>query len=238
MQKKAQEVARYALPVSICAYLYHTVSALTLLRYHRLADQFDTALEQRLLVQAMLDEVLKVDPLFARVVEDAIPIEETPEVAAFTAFADARARGADAEFRREFDASLGGRTSKLVGSKPGQSELVAQSVREVLGLPRAALGDVDALALVLSPAKNPLLGGSLNVRCTAAAALSQHAHYSFRETVAHRRFAGPAPPDGPGVAAGPRGAARRRRLRHAALVRSMKRTASTSRWSAPRRTGG
>ncbi len=41
IQKKAQEVARYALPVAIHAYLYHTVSALTLLRYHRLADQFD-----------------------------------------------------------------------------------------------------------------------------------------------------------------------------------------------------
>ena len=186
VQKKAQEVARYALPIAIHAYLYHTVSALTLLRYHRLADQFDTALEQRLLVQAMLDEVLKVDPLFARVVEDVIPLEETPEYAAFTAFADARARGAGAEFRREFDASLGGKTSKLVGSKPGQSELVAQSVREVLGLPRAALSDVDALALVLSPAKNPLLGGSLNVgmhskllRCL------QHAHYSFRKKLSH-----------------------------------------------------
>ena len=186
IQKKAQEVARYALPVAIHAFLYHTVSALTLLRYHRLADQFDAPLEQRLLVQAMLDEVLRVDPLFARVVEDAVPLEETPEFAAFSAFADARAHGAGATFRSEFDASLGGRTSKLVGSKPGQSELVAQSVREVLGLPRAALSDVDALALVLSPAKNALLGGSLKVgmhskllRCL------QHAHYTFRKKLSH-----------------------------------------------------
>src|SRR5690242_10325159 len=36
VQKKSQEVARYVLPVATFAYLYHTVSGLTLLRYWRL----------------------------------------------------------------------------------------------------------------------------------------------------------------------------------------------------------
>ena len=39
VQKKAQEIARYVLPVATHAYLYHTVSGLTLLRYWRLCDQ-------------------------------------------------------------------------------------------------------------------------------------------------------------------------------------------------------
>lgn len=186
VQKKAQEVARYVLPVAIHAWLYHTISALTLLRYHRLADQFDAPLEQRLVVRAMVDEVLRLDPLFERIVEEPLPFDEMPEQAAFAAFEGARAAGADAEFRREFDASLGGRTSKLVGARTGQAALVAQAVREVLGLPLAALSDGDAVALVLAPDRNPLLGGSLNVtmhskllRCL------QHAHYTFRKKLSH-----------------------------------------------------
>src|SRR5262245_31768202 len=163
VQKKAQEVARYVLPVAIHAWLYHTISALTLLRYHRLADQFDAPLEQRLVVRAMVDEVLRLDPLFARLIEEPVAFDAMPEQQAFAAFEPARAAGSDAQFRREFDASLGGRTSKLVGARPGQAALVAQAVREVLGLPLAALADADAIALVLAPDQNRLLGGSLNV---------------------------------------------------------------------------
>jgi thymidylate synthase ThyX len=186
VQKKAQEVARYVLPVAIHAYLYHTVSAITLLRYHRIADQFDAPLEQRLLVREMMRAVQEHDPLFSRVVEDPIPLEETPEHRLFEEFADARTRGAGAAFRREFDRSLGGRTSKLMAWKAGQEELLAGAVREVLGLPRALLSDDDAIALALAPHKNPLLGSALNVsmhskllRCL------QHVHYSFRKKLSH-----------------------------------------------------
>jgi flavin-dependent thymidylate synthase len=186
VQKKAQEVARYVLPVAIHAYLYHTVSALTLLRYHRLCDQYDAPLEQRLLVNAMVEAVVAHDPLFAKVVEEPIALEETPEFAAFESFAAAREQGAAARFRAEFDASLAGRTSKLVGWKQGQEELLAASVREVLGLPRAELTDDAAIALVLAPDQNPLLGQALNVgmhskltRCL------QHVHYTFRKKISH-----------------------------------------------------
>src|SRR5262249_23780790 len=36
IKKKAQEIARYVLPVATFAYMYHTVSGITLLRYWRL----------------------------------------------------------------------------------------------------------------------------------------------------------------------------------------------------------
>lgn len=186
VQKKAQEVARYVLPVAIHAWLYHTVSALTLLRYHRACEQFDAPHEQRALVQAMLDAVVRHDPLFARLVEQPLALEETPEHAAFEAFAQARAAGAGAAFRAEFDASLDGRTSKLVGAAPGQEALLAAAVREVLGLPRAALPDDEAIRRVLAPAMNPLLGHALKTgmhskltRCL------QHVRYTFRKKLSH-----------------------------------------------------
>src|SRR5215217_2577049 len=45
VQKRAQEVARYVLPLATPAHLYHTVNGLTLLRYHVLASQPDVPSE-------------------------------------------------------------------------------------------------------------------------------------------------------------------------------------------------
>src|SRR3712207_7068390 len=64
IQKRAQEVARYALPLATPAHLYHTVNGLTLLRYHALASQPDAPSEVRAIVDRMLAEVLAVDPYF------------------------------------------------------------------------------------------------------------------------------------------------------------------------------
>ena len=64
VQKRAQEVARYVLPLATPAHLYHTVNALTLLRYYILASQPDAPQEVRYIVNRMIDEVLAVDPYF------------------------------------------------------------------------------------------------------------------------------------------------------------------------------
>ena len=40
MEKRVYEAARCILPVATHAHLYHTVSGLTLLRYHRLCGQY------------------------------------------------------------------------------------------------------------------------------------------------------------------------------------------------------
>ena len=50
IEKKSQEVARYVLPLATFAYLYHTVSCLTVLRYWRLCQTPDTPVEQRIVV--------------------------------------------------------------------------------------------------------------------------------------------------------------------------------------------
>jgi len=41
--------------------------------------QFDTPAEQRVVVQKMVDAVSEMDPLFFKNMEDAIPLEKTPE---------------------------------------------------------------------------------------------------------------------------------------------------------------
>jgi thymidylate synthase ThyX len=187
LKKKAQEVARYVLPVGTFAHLYHTVSGLTLHRYHRLCRQLDVPGETALIVQGMVAEVSRVDPLFFERIEDPLPLEATLE---YRALADlGRLRAGDsgaAEFVREFDASLGGKVSRLTDWKVNAEASVAQAVRSVLGLPRAALSDADAIERVLSPKHNPYLGESL-VLTTVSKLMRAlgHAHYTFQKKLSH-----------------------------------------------------
>ena len=168
IQKRAQEVARYALPVGTYCYLYHTISALTLMRYHRLASQLDAPAEQRLVVQAMVDAVLEQDSQFAVLLEEPIPLEETLEYQIFMQNPGLRAPGIAAEARREFDAELGGLVSKLVSWKPENESLLAASVREVLGIPASALSDEKAIDLVMNPASNRrVISGIRVIKCCA-----------------------------------------------------------------------
>jgi thymidylate synthase ThyX len=192
VQKKAQEIARYVLPVATHAYLYHTVSGLTLLRYRRLCDTYDAPKEQRLVVGKMTDLLLAHDPLFATILEEPVPIEETPEHAFYEAVLGAAAGGGGGLGRlrdahaREFDRSLGGRVSKLTDWKAKNEESVADAVREVLGVPRAALPDDAAIRLALDPAANPTLSETMNVSTLSKVtrALS-HASYTFRKRLSH-----------------------------------------------------
>ncbi|HYV85959.1 MAG TPA: FAD-dependent thymidylate synthase [Patescibacteria group bacterium] len=191
VRKKAQEVARYALPVATFAYLYHTISGVTLLRYWRVCRQPDAPLEQRLVVGRMVEELLRLDPAYQAILEGPIGADEMSE---WRAMSDIEARdggtaGGESRrraFREEFDRSLGGRTSLLVDWPSRNEETLAQSVREVLGLPRARMTDDDAIALSMDPARNRHLGEALNL--TTLSKLSRamaHCHYTFRKKMSH-----------------------------------------------------
>ena len=184
VQKKSQEVARYVLPVAAFAYLYHTVSGLTLLRYWRLCQTFDTPLEQRLVVEKMVQEVLKLAPEYKTIMEQPMAFESTPEAQMFETFHSTFAT--QKAFREEFDASLHGRTSQLVDYSKGGEKLLADSVREVFGLPSSALSDDDAIALALDPSKNRYLGETLNVSTHSKLTRALfHPHYTFRKKLSH-----------------------------------------------------
>jgi thymidylate synthase ThyX len=182
--KKAQEVARYVLPVATFAYMYHTINGITLLRYYRLCRQFDAPLEQQLVVGRMVEELLKLDPAYRAILEEPLEEHDLPEWHAAPLWQEDGARLET--FRREFDDGLRGRTSALVDYPVHNEATLAQAVREVLGLPKASLVDDDAIALVLDPAQNRYLGESLNL--TTLSKLSRamsHVHYTFRKKMSH-----------------------------------------------------
>jgi len=168
----------------VTAHLYHTVSLLTLLRYHRMMDTADTPAEQRRVVGDMVGQVLALDPDLKSLVEDPIPESVSPEAAWLTRLG--RPEGATAAFLKDFDARLGGRTSRLIDYSARGEEVLAQSAREVLGIGAGALSDDDAIAAVMDPAKNPILGETMNLKGHAKLCRPMvHAHYTFAKKLSH-----------------------------------------------------
>ncbi len=184
VKKKAQEVARYALPIGTFAHLYHTVSGLTLHRYHRLCGMWDVPTETRYVVQAMVHQVHQHDPLFFARIEDPLPLEDTLEYAVLTSLNVPAHTHKD--FIQEFDGWLAGKASRLVDYKAHTQKVMAQSVRTVLGLPQSMLSDEEAIAYVLSPQRHAALSGALNL--TSMGKLSRamlHGHYTFQKKLSH-----------------------------------------------------
>ncbi|MBL7684809.1 MAG: FAD-dependent thymidylate synthase [Deltaproteobacteria bacterium] len=188
--KKTYETARYVLPVATHAYLYHTISAVTLLRYYRLMNVFDAPFEQKLLVEKMMHEVLKTDPSFEKELKDPYPIESTPEYAFMKEWREAGDRSSkrpgSPDFIREFDNSLDGHVATLVDYKVNAETTVADAVRDVFGLARYEMSDEEALDRLLNPAKNPYLADTLNVNTLSKLSRCMvHAHYTFRKKISH-----------------------------------------------------
>lgn len=184
VKKKTQEIARYVLPVSTFAYLYHTISGVTLLRYWRYCNQAETPQETRDLVGAMIRLLLDYDPEFREILQEPMLLEETPEYDHFQKFWEGNRP--DQSFIAEFDESLDGRVSKLIGWTGQAESVLAASVREVYGLTRDKLSDEEAIDLVLNPAKNRIFGESLNL--TTHSKISRtlvHPHYTFRKKISH-----------------------------------------------------
>ncbi|MBI4597038.1 MAG: FAD-dependent thymidylate synthase [Candidatus Omnitrophica bacterium] len=186
IKKRCQEIARYVLPVATHAHLYHTISGLTLHRYWRLCQQFDAPLEQRFVVQRMVEEVSKIDPAFMALAEDPIPMDETLEYQCFQFFHGRGRNGATNQFLDEFDRALEGRTSKLIDHSARAQESMAQAVRSMLGLTREQLGDAKAIRLILDPSRNRYLGDALTL--TTMSKLSRamaHPHFTFKKKLSH-----------------------------------------------------
>ncbi len=180
VKKKAQEFARYVLPVATYSYLYHTVSGITLLRYWRTCQGPDVPEEQRAVVGRMVELLLQHDPNYREILEAPMPPEQFPELGFTHDPAQAR------RFVEDFDRQLGPLTSKLVGRKENNVALLAEAVREVLGRTARELSDGEAIELALSPARNHLLSENMNLS-THSKLLRAMAHpaYSFRKKLSH-----------------------------------------------------
>ncbi len=186
IRKRCQEVARYALPVATHAHLYHTVSGLTLHRYHRLSEQFDVPLEQKIIVGKMVEAVNQFDPDFFKFIQDPLPLEQTLEYQVLATFDESTRCSWPKAFIHEFDRDLGTVSSKLIDYKANSEVVLAQSVRSVLGVPQSAMTDAAAIDWVLNPSKNPYFSEALNL--TTLSKLTRtlvHPHFTFKKKISH-----------------------------------------------------
>ena len=185
VQKRAQEIARYVLPVATFAYLYHTVSGITLFRYWRLCESFDAPPEQREVVGRMVEEVLRHDPLYRG-------RPRGPD-------SRSRRRPSTPRFRRAGVAAVRAGIPRGVRPRARRPRLAARRLegeqRRDPGLRRARdpgrpAGRVSPTtrrsAWSLDPAKNRLLGETLTL--TTHGKLSRalfHPSYTFRKKLSH-----------------------------------------------------
>ncbi len=188
-EKKAQEMARYVIPVAARTQLYHTVSGIVLLRYVRMCEASGVPEEARLLVEQMVDAVRVADPDFlAKIQESTRPRLEhvewsLPAVGGSAVAARGRRESHDATAWRD-DAP------RLLHATPDAAALVADAVREVVGITQDEMADGELLRQVLDPGINPAWNDTLNtwdhspvLRCL------RHVHYTFRKRLSLTAYA-------------------------------------------------
>jgi thymidylate synthase ThyX len=186
IQKRAQEAARYVLPVATTAYLYHTVSLLTLMRYWRMAERNDCPTEIRTVTRLMVDALIEREPQFRDLLEEPLPPDDRDGVAETLGGPFLIDRENARRLNEEFDRQLDGAVSILVDRCSRNEELLAESVREVLGLSRESCPDSEAIRLVLDPGRNRLLGESLNLgTMSKLGRCLHHPKYVFRKCLSH-----------------------------------------------------
>ncbi|MBI4531449.1 MAG: FAD-dependent thymidylate synthase, partial [Candidatus Latescibacteria bacterium] len=118
--------------------------------------------------------------------EEPLPIETMPEYRFYTEHREALNQKVIDEFIGEFDESLEGHVSRLIDYKINNERILADSVREVLGITRGLLSDTEAISLALNPGRNTLLGEALNLATLSKLSRTLfHPSYTFRKKLSH-----------------------------------------------------
>ena len=186
------------------AHLYHTVSGLTLHRYHRLCAALDVPDEQRLLVDAMVPRSTTSTRSSSARSRTRCRSSRRPSTALLAELgSDPRAWAASGpgSFNAEFDDTLGAAALEAVDYKVNAEATLAEAVRaHARAVARASYLTPRRSGRVLSPAREPDLAESLTLTTLSKStrALSPPALHVPQEALAHRRLAGPAPPHGAG----------------------------------------
>ncbi|HVB86449.1 MAG TPA: FAD-dependent thymidylate synthase [Candidatus Dormibacteraeota bacterium] len=175
--KRAIEVARYVLPVAAFTTMVHTISGIVLHRLWRMSAVNDTPTEARAVIGEMVARVREIDAQFFDRFDNE-PLEDPPEW---------QQPVRDGEpFAREFDARLGGLTSRLIDYSPGAVPAIADAYRAVVSLTSAECPDAEAIDRVLNPARNPYRRETLNVGVHAPMMRAlEHAHFTFAKKISH-----------------------------------------------------
>jgi len=195
-EKRSIEIARYVLPLAAFTTMVHTISGIVLHRLWRMCSASDTPTEAREVIGQMVAVARDIDPqFFERFGTE--PLEELPEWANRSAVAreedhSAQSNGSGAAmstgeaFAREFDAKLGGKTSKLVDYSPNAPRIAAEAYRAVLGQTESQCSDAEAIDRLLNPARDLYRLETLEVGVHAPAMRAlQHANYTFAKKISH-----------------------------------------------------
>ncbi|MCJ8343968.1 FAD-dependent thymidylate synthase [bacterium] len=182
VKKKSQEIARYVLPLGTTAYMHHTISLITLMRYYRLCDCFDVPSEQKLVVQSMMDQVVQLDPKIKEILQEPMDLTQTPEYQFMQQFEKSNAQ----QFNQEFDEDLQGDYSKLVDYKINGEKTLARSIRQVFAISKNDHSDKELIEWVLNSSSNSILGETMNVNVHSKIMRSlMHVHYTFQKKLSH-----------------------------------------------------
>lgn len=187
IKKRCQEVARYVLPLATHAHLYHTISGLTLHRYHRMAASPDCSFEQRALIKNMVDEVKRLDPDFFKYQEEMIGEEESLEAQSLRKLELNEIDCLSASsFAQDFDRKLNTQSAKLISYTSNAEEVLGDAVRQILYVDKNKLSNSAAIELLLSPRKNRYLGESLNVLTLSKLSRALDlVHFTFIKKISH-----------------------------------------------------
>ncbi len=145
--KKAQEIARYLLPLGTPSNLYHTISELTLLRLYHQSQTMPVQPETRQIIEGLVATVAKVDPRIIKEISEPLEVDLDP-ILQLQDFS---------EFVKEYDNLLSGYQIKVDDDNQLPSKKLARAVRETFGKSSQELPDSEALDILFDPAKNNML---------------------------------------------------------------------------------
>lgn len=180
VQKKCMEIARYVMPISTTAYLYHTVNALTLYRYAHTMFSYNND-EITALVLKMLCEVEKIDPLLIREISFT---EDKAGAGTMNAGFDENPQNA-AEQNRHFDEQLKQAQclSRLVSSTENPEAVLKEIWLSVGG---QLSQEPDYLDKILNSEANRSLSETLYpVTLDPVARILNHLHFTFQKKLSH-----------------------------------------------------
>src|SRR6266699_2852431 len=181
-EKRAIEIARYVLPVAAFTTMVHTISGIVLHRLWRMTAASDTPGEARQVIGEMVACVRGIDPQFFDRFDIApLEFEELPEWNHAPVGSNS-----GKVFAEEFDARLGGRTSRLIDYSSNAPRVIAEAYRAVVGLTETQCSDAEAIDRLLNPARNPYRLQTLNIGVHAPMMRAlQHANYTFAKKISH-----------------------------------------------------
>ncbi len=152
VDKLTQEIGRYLLPQSMGANLYHTINALTLIRYHNLSQTYPCGPEAHVLIQGMVETVCQCDPSFRNYLNEPLP-QNSPATKAIKRFGSPN----HVAFESVITNQLNSGNIKLETPDIKPSQQIANAIRLHLGYPPSQMSDSQALDCVLNPTNNSYL---------------------------------------------------------------------------------